>query len=111
MRTTACSARSSRAITDGSGRLRAGPAWRSRASVAPALTPLEDDERDLALGALLVLGVAAVVVDDPRPQAAPLLGSRDAGVDRLVLAAYLHDGVWVRLQVVEPGGGLPQARL
>src|SRR6478672_8008823 len=65
---------------------------------------LEQDERDLALGALLVPGVVAVLVGDDRPHPGALLGARDARVHvpfRLPDDGDLDGGVVT--QVEEPG--------
>src|SRR5215207_2999376 len=72
---------------------------------------LEDDERDLAVGALLVAAVAAVGRDGLRPQPLTLVAIGDARAYRAALAANLHGRVGMRPQVVVPAGVLRVATL
>jgi hypothetical protein len=64
---------------------------------------LEDDQRDLAPGAPLVVGVAAVGLHGPRPQPPALIGRRDPGSDRAALRAHPDRRLRADAQVVKPG--------
>ena len=63
---------------------------------------LEDDERNLAIGALLVVPVAAVEINHPRPQARVLRGRRHASSHGPSPGPDLNRRVRIRTQVVEP---------
>src|SRR6266540_4936172 len=77
--------------------------------VAPALALslrrpiLENHQRDLAVRALLILGVAAVGVYHSRPQARALFGRGHPRPNGPALGAELHRRVGICPQVVEPG--------
>src|SRR3954454_18102573 len=73
---------------------------------------LQDDDGDLAVRRPLRVGV--VVGPNLRrllPEALPLLAVRHARSDVSHLAAHLHADVWVRFEVVVPGGVLLVAAL
>ena len=86
----------------------------ARTTSAWPLPRLEDQQRDLSLGAPLVAGVAAVGADDAGPQAPAFLGRRDTRVDRTAFRADLDRRVGMGAQVVEPtpgcAGGRPWRR-
>ena len=63
---------------------------------------LEDDERNLAIGARLVFPVAAVQIDHPRPQAPALRGRRDSSAHGPSPGPDLDGRVRIGTQVVEP---------
>ncbi len=72
--------------------------------MAPCSAWLEDHERDLPLGALLVGGVAAVGLGPHEPQPRALLGVGHAGVHVATAGPDLDGRVGVGAQVVKPGG-------
>src|SRR5690349_1278298 len=74
-------------------------------------TRLEQDERDLARGALAVGRPVAVVPGGGRPEALALAGARLARADLQPPAADLDLGVGVRAQVVQPARMLRVAAL
>src|SRR6476620_649902 len=75
-------------------------AKRSPASAAR----LEHDERDLPIGALLIVPIAAVEVHDLGPEPLPLLSLGDSGAHGAALRADLDRRLGVLHQVVKPGG-------
>ena len=85
-----------------------GLAEAARVAVRPdhglARDRAEDDDRDLPVGALLVDGVVAVGGDGQRPEALALVSLGLAGDHLVVLAAHLHSGTWVRLEVGHHAG-------
>src|SRR3954447_22980888 len=68
------------------------------------LARLEDHERDLALGPVLVVRVTAVEVDHLGPEALALLGSGYPRLDAELPRAGLNGRLRVRPEVVKPGG-------
>src|SRR2546423_1809622 len=79
--------------------------------VRPSGTRLEDDQRYLAVGPLLVSGVALVQVDHPRPQALALLRTGHPRVDVELAPAHLNRRSGVGAKVVVPGGMARMAAL
>src|SRR4051794_19094185 len=105
---TRTSARASSSSASGATGSATSPA--PRAAIG-SLSALEDDERDLAVRALLVVGVAAVGPHGLRPQALALLRVRHPGMHAPLLMADLDRRVGVRAQVVEPCRALGMAAL
>src|SRR5438874_12561312 len=52
---------------------------------------LEQDQRDLPVGLLLVAGVVLVLLGDDRPEASTFLGAGDSGPHRLLRPALVGD--------------------
>src|SRR5262249_56649540 len=73
-----------------------------RRGLSPNRERLEEDERNLASGALAVSAPVRVVLDRPRPKSAALLHAGRAGAHRQAGTRNLDLGVRVRAQGVDP---------
>src|SRR5882724_11994081 len=79
--------------------------------MARRLPRLEDDDGDDAVGLALVVVVARVDLDEPRPVGGALVVGRPPRPHRPAIAADLDLGLRVRHEVVEPRGVLVRPAL